>query len=60
MPRQQRKHEFVIVITASKPCTAAEALRGVRNSIHGTFYGDGYGEPEEFRVRGFKRKTKVS
>jgi len=59
MPQYQRKHEFVIVITTSKPCTSGTTLSAVKNSIHGTFYGDGFYEPEEFRVRRFKRKPKI-
>lgn len=56
-----RTHSFRIRVTMDKPCTAAHALREVRDTIHGTFYPtqSDDDDPGEYRVRSITRLPKA-
>jgi hypothetical protein len=47
-----RKHTFTITVTFDKPCSAAHALREVKDTIHGEFYPTQRddSEPGSYRV----------
>jgi len=34
----QKRHSVLVTVTFDKPCTNAEALAAIRDTIHGDFY----------------------
>lgn len=57
----KRTHTFAITVTFDKNCTAAHALREVKDTIHGEFYPTQMSDdqPGSYRVRKIAR-AKVS
>lgn len=60
-----RSHKVVLSVTFDKPISRANAIKEIRDNIHGEFYTSDIGNddtepyPGEFRVRGISNLPKA-